>query len=208
MLSRVTSCIPSALEALRANKSRSVLTTLGIVIGVVAVIVIVGLGQGSTAQVTSQISNLGTNVLTIQSGSTASSGIRGGAGTQTTLKAEDSEAIEEQVAGVAAISPTVSGSAQIIAGSQNWSTRVQAVEPAYQQIQNWQVAEGGFFSDEDNLGARERRRDRPDRRHQPVPVRRLAGRPADPRSATCRSPSSACWHRRAPAWAATRTTRS
>ena len=82
--------MPSAFEALRANKSRSVLTTLGIVIGVVAVIVIVGLGQGSTAQVTSQISNLGTNVLTIMSGSTSSSGIRGGAGTQTTLKAEDS----------------------------------------------------------------------------------------------------------------------
>jgi putative ABC transport system permease protein len=154
MIGRVTSCIPSALEALRANKSRSVLTTLGIVIGVVAVIVIVGLGQGSTAQVTSQISNLGTNVLTIQSGSTSSSGIRGGAGTQTTLKAEDSEAIGEQVAGVAAISPTVSGTAQIIAGSQNWSTRVQAVEPAYQQIQNWQVAQGGFFTDEDNLAAK------------------------------------------------------
>src|SRR5215217_88748 len=154
MFGRVTSSLPSALEALTANKGRSVLTTLGIVIGVVAVIVIVGLGQGSTAQVTAQISNLGTNVLTIQSGSTASSGIRGGAGTQTTLKAEDSEAIKEQVAGVAAISPTVSGSAQIIAGSQNWSTRVQAVEPAYQQVQNWQLSSGGFFSEADNVAAR------------------------------------------------------
>src|SRR3954469_22737485 len=140
MFGRVTSSLPSALEALTANKGRSVLTTLGIVIGVVAVIVIVGLGQGSTAQVTSQISNLGTNVLTIQSGSTSSSGIRGGAGTQTTLKAEDSDAIKESVAGVVAISPTVSGSAQVIVGSQNWSTRIQAVEPSYQQIQNWQMA--------------------------------------------------------------------
>ena len=154
MFGRVTSSLPSALEALTANKGRSVLTTLGIVIGVVAVIVIVGLGQGSTAQVTSQISNLGTNVLTIQSGSTSSSGIRGGAGTQTTLKAEDAEAIGEQVAGVAAISSTVSGSAQIIVGSQNWSTRVQGVEAAYQQIQNWQMASGRFFSDDDNLAAR------------------------------------------------------
>src|SRR6185436_13589997 len=117
MFGRVSSSIPSALEALQANKSRSVLTTLGIVIGVVSVIVIVGLGQGSTAQVTSQLAGLGTNVLTIQPGSTASSGIRGGAGTQTSLKLEDSEAIGEQVQGVSAISATVSGSAQIIAGS-------------------------------------------------------------------------------------------
>jgi putative ABC transport system permease protein len=154
MLGRVSNSIPSAFEALQANKSRSVLTTLGIVIGVVAVIVIVGLGQGSTAQVTSQLSGLGTNVLTISPGSTSSSGIRGGAGTQTSLKLEDSEAIGEQVQGVSAISATVSGSAQIIAGSQNWSTRVQGVEPAYQQIQNWQLAEGGFFTEEDNTGAR------------------------------------------------------
>jgi putative ABC transport system permease protein len=154
MLGRVSNSVPSAFEALQANKSRSVLTTLGIVIGVVAVIVIVGLGQGSTAQVTSQLSGLGTNVLTISPGSTSSSGIRGGAGTQTSLKLEDSDAIGENVQGVAAISATVSGSAQIIAGSQNWSTRVQGVEPPYQQIQNWQLAEGGFFTEEDNTGAR------------------------------------------------------
>ena len=154
MLSRLLSCFPSALEALRANKSRSVLTTLGIVIGVVSVIVIVGLGQGSTASVTAQISSLGTNVLTISPGSTSSSGIRGGAGTQSSLKAEDAEAIQAQVQGVAAISPTVSGSVQIIAGSQNWSTRVQAVEPAYQQIQNWQVSQGAFFTDADNEAAK------------------------------------------------------
>ncbi|MFN8636504.1 MAG: ABC transporter permease [Chloroflexota bacterium] len=154
MLGRVSSCFPSAFEALRANKSRSVLTTLGIIIGVVAVIVIVGLGQGSTAQVTSQISTLGSNVLTIMPGSTSGSGIRGGAGTQTSLKAEDSIAIGNQVEGVAAITPVVQGSAQIIAGSQNWQTRITAVEPAYQQIQNWQVAQGAFFTDADNEGAR------------------------------------------------------
>jgi putative ABC transport system permease protein len=154
MFGRISSSIPSAFEALKANKSRSVLTTLGIVIGVVAVIVIVGLGQGSTAQVTSQLSNLGTNVLTIMPGSTASSGIRGGAGTQTTLKLEDSQAIEAQIQGVSAISATVSGSAQIIAGNQNWQTRITGVEPGYQQVQNWQVASGAFFTELDNEGAR------------------------------------------------------
>ena len=154
MIGTLTSSLPSAFEALRANKSRSVLTTLGIVIGVVSVIVIVGLGQGSTAQVTAQLSNLGTNVLTIMPGSTSSSGIRGGAGTQTSLKAEDAAAIGESVNGVAAISSTVTGSAQIISDTGNWQTRIQAVEPAYQQIQSWQLAEGGFFSEADNEGAR------------------------------------------------------
>src|SRR4051794_2432660 len=149
MFGRVSSSIPSALEALRANKSRSVLTTLGIVIGVVAVIVIVGLGQGSSAQVTAQLSNLGTNVLTISPGSTRSSGIAGGAGTSTSLKPADVDAIENGVRGVAAISPTVGGNAQIIAGNKNWSTRIQGVLPGYQQIQNWQLASGGFFTDAD-----------------------------------------------------------
>jgi putative ABC transport system permease protein len=154
MISRLAGCLPSAFQALISNKSRSILTTLGIVIGVVAVIVIVGLGQGSTAQVTSQISNLGTNVLTIMPGSTSSSGIRGGAGTQSSLKAEDSDAIKAQVQGVTAISPTLSGSVQVVAGSQNWSTRVQAVEPEYQQVQNWQVASGAFFTEADNDAAK------------------------------------------------------
>jgi putative ABC transport system permease protein len=151
---RIGNSIPSAIEALRANKSRSILTTLGIVIGVVAVIVIVGLGQGSSAQVTAQLSNLGTNVLTISPGSTRGSGVAGGAGSSTSLKEADSEAIESNIKGVAAISPTVSGSAQVIAGNKNWSTRIQAVLPAYQQIQNWQMAEGGFFTDADNESAR------------------------------------------------------
>jgi putative ABC transport system permease protein len=152
---RISNCVPSALEALRANKSRSVLTTLGIVIGVVAVIVIVGLGQGSSAQVASQISNLGTNVLTISPGSSrGGGGIQGGAGTQQSLKEADAEAIKSQVNGVDAISATVSGNAQIIAGNQNWQTRVQAVEPAYQQVQNWQVAQGAFFTEADDAAAK------------------------------------------------------
>jgi len=204
MFGRVSSSIPSAVEALRANKSRSVLTTLGIVIGVVAVIVIVGLGQGSTAQVSAQLSNLGTNVLTIQPGSTASSGIRGGAGTQTSLKLEDSQAIEDQIAGVSAISATVSGSAQIIAGNQNWQTRITAVEPGYQQVQNWQVESGAFFTDADNQAAKNVAvigQTVATNLFQPGP-RSWASRSG---SGTCRSRWSGCWRRRAQGWAATRT---
>jgi putative ABC transport system permease protein len=146
--------IPSAIEALRANKSRSILTALGIIIGVAAVIAIVSLGQGSTAQITSQMSSLGTNVLTVAPGSTSSSGIAGGAGTSSSLKENDGTAIATQIEGIRALSATVSGSAQIIAGGENWQTRVTAVEPEYQQINNWQVTQGAFFTEADNTAAK------------------------------------------------------
>jgi putative ABC transport system permease protein len=149
--------IPSALEALRANKGRSILTTLGIVIGVASVIAIVALGQGSSEQVSNQLATLGTNVLTISPGSTRSGGAAaaaGGAGTGTTLKAEDADAILRDVPGVLRLTPIVSGNSQIIAGNQNWQTRVQGVRPDYQQIQNWQIAQGGFFSQEDDTTAK------------------------------------------------------
>ncbi|MGE3267831.1 MAG: ABC transporter permease [Chloroflexota bacterium] len=151
---RFAQSIPSALDALKANKGRAVLTTLGIVIGVAAVIAIVALGQGSSASVTSRLAGLGTNVLTISPASARSSGIAAGAGTGTGLKLEDAEAIQKGVRGVAAISPIVQGNAQIIAGNQNWQTRVQGVRAAYQQIGNWEIASGGFFTDEDDAGAR------------------------------------------------------
>jgi putative ABC transport system permease protein len=146
---RIAHAIPSALSALRANKGRSLLTTLGIIIGVAAVIAIVALGEGASASVASQLSGLGTNVLTIMPGSSSSGGVAAGAGSNTTLKAADATAIAS-VSGVSAVSPVVSGSAQAIAGNQNWSTRVQAVLPAYAQIEDWTVASGTFFTDQDN----------------------------------------------------------
>ena len=149
---RIAHAIPSALSALRANKGRSLLTTLGIIIGVAAVIAIVALGEGASASVASQLSGLGTNVLTIMPGSSSAGGVAAGAGSNTTLKASDATAIAG-VSGVSATSPVVSGSAQIIAGSQNWSTRVQAVLPAYAQIEDWTVASGTFFSDADNTSS-------------------------------------------------------
>src|SRR5712692_10913304 len=121
---RLLQTIPSALAALRANKGRSILTTLGIIIGVAAVIAIVALGEGASASVSSQLSGLGTNLLTIMSGSSSSGGARSAAGSAPTLKASDAEAISQNIAGLSGVSPVVSGNAQIIFGSQNWSTRV------------------------------------------------------------------------------------
>ncbi len=151
---RFVQSLPTALEALRANKGRSVLTTLGIIIGVAAVIVMVALGQGASAQVSARLQGLGTNVLTIIPGSAQSGGARTGAGSVSTLTNADVQAIQQDVPGIVRLSPIVSGNAQVVAGDQNWQTRIQAVAPDYQQIQNWQIAQGSFFSDQDNTSAR------------------------------------------------------
>src|SRR5215470_11661006 len=97
---RIFQTIPSALAALRANKGRSVLTTLGIIIGVAAVIAIVALGEGASASVNSQLAGLGTNLLTIMPGSSSSFGARSGAGSATSLKPADATAIAEKIQGL------------------------------------------------------------------------------------------------------------
>ena len=150
---RILQTVPSALAALRANKGRSVLTTLGIIIGVAAVIAIVALGEGASASVSSQLAGLGTNLLTIMPGSTRSGGAAAGAGSATTLKAEDADAISQKIQGLSGVSPVVSGNAQVIYGSQNWSTRVQAVAAAYLPINDWKIAQGSTFTDQDNTNA-------------------------------------------------------
>src|SRR5262245_17071962 len=144
---RLFQTVPSALAALRANKGRSILTTLGIIIGVAAVIAIVALGEGASASVSSQLAGLGTNLLTITPGSTRSGGAAAGAGSSVTLKAADADAISQDVQGLSGVSPVVSGTAQIIYGNQNWSTRVQAVTPAYLTINDWTIGQGSAFTD-------------------------------------------------------------
>jgi len=147
---RLLRTVPSALAALLANKGRSILTTLGIIIGVAAVIAIVALGEGASASVATQLSGLGTNLLTIQPGSAQSGGARAGAGTAVTLTAADADAIAQNVANLNGVSPVVSGRNQLVAGAQNWSTNVQGVTPSYLSIENWTIADGAPFTDQDN----------------------------------------------------------
>jgi putative ABC transport system permease protein len=149
---RVLNAFPSAIAALRANMGRSLLTALGIIIGVAAVIAIVALGEGASAQVSSQLAGLGVNVLTIQPGSTRNGGASSGAGSSNSLKSSDAYAIAA-VPGVTAISPVVSGNAQVIAGSQNWSTRIQGVLPAYLTINAWTMNQGAAFTLDDNTNS-------------------------------------------------------
>src|SRR6476619_5268597 len=142
-----------AYRALRRNKMRSVLTALGIIIGVGAVIAMVGIGNGAKAQVESQIASLGENVILIFSGSTTSSGIRTGWGMAGTLKIEDVEAIQREVPGVVAISPEVRSASQVAAGNQNWMTQILGESPDYFTIRQWPLKDGAIFTEQDVRGS-------------------------------------------------------
>src|SRR6516162_3042127 len=116
--------IKVAFRALRRNKLRTVLTMLGIIIGVGAVIAMVALGRGAKAQVEARIAALGQNVIMIFSGSVNRGGVYTGYGGAGTLTVEDALAIEKEVPGVTAVNPEVRSGAQIMAGNNNWSTQV------------------------------------------------------------------------------------
>jgi putative ABC transport system permease protein len=139
----------SALEALNTNRLRSLLTTLGIIIGVGAVIVMISISQGTSAATSSRLSTLGPNVLTIIPGAARVGGVNQGAGSRQSLTQADADAIASQVNNVAGVSPIVNVRGQIIFQNQNYQSVVQGVYSAYQQIGNWQMAEGSFFSDAD-----------------------------------------------------------
>ena len=128
---------------------RSVLTALGIIIGVGAVIAMVGIGNGAKAQVETQIASLGQNVILIFSGSTTSSGIRTGGGGAGTLKIEDAEAIRREVPGVIGVSEEVVSTTQVAAGNQNWFTRVYGESADYFDIRQWPLADGAPFTAQD-----------------------------------------------------------
>src|SRR5256885_7817083 len=142
----------TALKALRANQLRSFLTTLGVIIGVAAVIAIVTLTQGVSVTLNQSIAGLGTNTLIIQSGSASRNGAFQGEGTAQTLTMSDVQALTP-IPHVANISPVISVGAQVIYGNRNWNTQVQGVYPSYQSLQNWQLARGAWFSTGDQLGA-------------------------------------------------------
>jgi len=146
---RIGSTVNVALRALRRNKLRSFLTALGIIIGVAAVIAMVGIGNGAKAQVEAQIASLGENVILIFSGSTTSSGIRTGWGNAGTLKIEDAEAIRREVPGVIAVSEEIRSTTQVAAGNQNWLTQVLGESADYLDIRQWQLADGASFTPQD-----------------------------------------------------------
>ena len=144
-----------AFTALYANKLRSLLTMLGIIIGVGAVIAMVSVGMGVRSNVQESIASLGSNMLIISPGSSNRSGPRGAAGSKTNLKYEDAKAIESKVKYIDYVSPMASGNYQIVNGNQNWNTSVQGVTPGYLDIKSLSVQSGSFIS-QDNMNKRDR----------------------------------------------------
>ncbi len=139
----------SALEAVRSNKLRSLLTSLGIIIGVGAVIMMISTSESNAAIINQRLSTLNPNELTVRSGSAVAGGVRQGGGSLQTLTQNDADAIAAQVPHLTAVSPIVNANGQVIFQGQNWATTVQGVYPTYQQLGSWQIQEGNFLSDAD-----------------------------------------------------------
>ena len=146
---KINSTLKIAFRALRRNKLRSVLTALGIIIGVGAVIAMVSIGNGAKAQVEAQIASLGENVILIFSGSVTASGVHTGWGSAGTLKIEDADAIRREVPGVIAVSDEIVSTGQVSAGNQNWFTRIYGESPEYFDIRKWPLSDGAIFSEQD-----------------------------------------------------------
>ncbi|MFA5308667.1 MAG: ABC transporter permease [Dehalococcoidales bacterium] len=140
--------VKTAWGGVVTHKLRSFLTMLGIVIGVGAVITLMSVGKGSTAEILSNIQNMGANLMTIRGGATFSSGgVRGAMGGSNTLTMEDATAIQDQVANVAAVAPSSSSNLQLVAGSENANSQVTGVTSSYLVVNNLAVAGGSFFTD-------------------------------------------------------------
>ncbi|HVN75428.1 MAG TPA: ABC transporter permease [Thermoanaerobaculaceae bacterium] len=138
-----------AIRALLRNKMRSFLTTLGIIIGVSAVIAMVAIGEGAKAQVEASFASMGSNLLIVLPGSTTSGGQRGGFGSMPTLTWDDLRAMRTEVPSVKYAAPQLSAAAQLMSEDQNWSTRVFGTTPEFFMIRNWPIAEGSAMSDSD-----------------------------------------------------------
>ena len=138
-----------ALRALRRNKMRSVLTALGMIIGVGAVIAMVSIGNGAKSQVENAIANLGQNVVTVFPGSLNTGGSRGGWGSASTLTPEDTLAIQREVTGVIAVSSELRAGAQVLANGLNWVTSIYGESPDFPSIRSWPIAEGAMFTESD-----------------------------------------------------------
>src|SRR3954468_23771508 len=151
-MKRVLATMRIAVRALRRNKLRTILTMLGMIIGVGAVIAMVGIGNGAKAQAEAQIPSLGQNVILVWSGSFTRGGIRSGQGFAGTLSIEDAEAIQREIQGVTLISPEIRGGSQIAAGNEDWSTRILGESPDYFEIRQWPFSSGGSFSEQDVRG--------------------------------------------------------
>lgn len=142
-----------ALRALRVNKLRSMLTMLGIIIGVAAVITMIAVGAGAQARVEDQIRSLGSNLIILLPGSVTAGGARMGAGSRSTLTEDDAYAIQREIPEVQAAAPALRGTGHVVSGSSNWATVFYGVTPEYFEARNWVIATGRAFETTDLTGS-------------------------------------------------------
>ena len=138
-----------AIKSIARNKMRSLLTMLGIIIGVGAVICLVALGQGSQKDIEGQVASLGTNLLIIRPGSSQIGGVHGGAGSMGTLKLKDVIILRNNATRLQAVSPEIRVQSQVVSGANNWNTSIYGGDIEYLSIRNYQIASGRIFSDRD-----------------------------------------------------------
>ena len=144
-----TNLLRVAITAIMSNKSRTLLSTLGIIIGVAAVIIMMAIGQGSKESVRSELSKMGSNLLTIRPGSDMRGGVRQDPSAMQTLKMDDYLSIQEKAHLITHVSPEVASSGQVIYGSKNTTSSMYGESPEYMDIKLWQIEDGECFTDED-----------------------------------------------------------
>jgi putative ABC transport system permease protein len=148
-MNRILASNRIALRALKVNRMRSALTMLGIIIGVAAVIAMVGVGSGATRRIQEQIQSIGSNLIIVLPGSLSSNGVRLGSGAVASLSQDDAKAIAEECPSVALTAPTVRGGVQVVYGNNNWATSAQGVTPDYMTIRDYTMQSGDFFTTQD-----------------------------------------------------------
>jgi len=153
MTSSLVQSLLIALRALQVNKLRALLTMLGIIIGIAAVIAMVAIGAGASQKIADQISSIGSHLLLVLPGSVTSGGMRSGSGGTQTLTYDDAKAIQAECPSVAAVAPLVRGSGQVVYGNQNWSTVINGVTPEMLEVRDWPLAAGRNFTQSDVDGA-------------------------------------------------------
>ncbi len=142
-----------AVRAIKANKMRSVLTSLGIIIGVAAVIVMLSVGNGAQISIQNEMKTMGSNLIIVRSGVAKSSGARGGHGSQPTMKKADGDAIQEKISAIRLAAPVLEETAQIVYGNANWSTGITGTDSRFFEIKEWNLAYGRGFSITDTKNA-------------------------------------------------------
>ena len=149
MLIYVHSIWSEAMKSLRRNLIRTVLTILGLVVGIAAFICVVGVGRAGSAKVEQELQKLGDNMIWVEAGSRATNGVRFGTRETKSLTVEDARAIFAEIPGLKRMSPNVDGRVQIVYGTQNWNTTYRGVAPEYFDIRRWEIQAGTIFTRDD-----------------------------------------------------------